>query len=314
MILFIADLHIKLGQKNVPVEWAKTRYTLLFDRLKHIMNKENVTTIIHGGDIFDRAPSVEELSIFFQMLETLQDANNILYAGNHEATGKHSTFLSHLKKAVLPFNGKIIDTFEEIAPEVYILPYNELKKKHWHGSTGATLFTHVRGAVPPHVTPEIDLELFSGWNRVYAGDLHAHSNSQGNITYPGSPLTTSFHRSKQTGENGILLIEKGNYTHVDLSDLPQLIRKTVEDPNDMVPTEYDHTIYELVGNMEDLSKISNTELLDKKITRKEHEATLSLTGSIEEELVEYLLEVADVGDIESVLKEYHDSIAAATVG
>ena len=34
--------------------------------------------------------------------------------------------------------------------------------------------------------------------------------------------------------------------------LPQLIRKTVSDPNEMVPTDFDHTIYELEGDVQDL--------------------------------------------------------------
>ena len=29
MILFTADWHIKLGQKNVPIPWACSRYNLL---------------------------------------------------------------------------------------------------------------------------------------------------------------------------------------------------------------------------------------------------------------------------------------------
>ena len=33
MILFTADWHIKLGQKNVPMAWACTRYKLFFEAL-----------------------------------------------------------------------------------------------------------------------------------------------------------------------------------------------------------------------------------------------------------------------------------------
>ena len=31
MILFTADWHIKLGQKNVPMAWACARYDLFFE-------------------------------------------------------------------------------------------------------------------------------------------------------------------------------------------------------------------------------------------------------------------------------------------
>ena len=58
------------------------------------------------------------------------------------------------------------------------------------------LFTHVRGEIPPHVVPEVDLERFDKFKTVFAGDLHAHENTQRNIVYPGSPMTTSFHRNE----------------------------------------------------------------------------------------------------------------------
>ena len=72
------------------------------------------------------------------------------------------------------------------------------------------LFTHVRGEIPPHVKPEVDLDLFNDFPVVFAGDLHAHSNTQRNIVYPGSPMTTSFHRKEV--ETGYLLINSNTWT------------------------------------------------------------------------------------------------------
>ena len=62
--------------------------------------------------------------------------------------------------------------------------------------TKKPLFTHVRGEIPPHVKPEVDLDRFEDFPVVFAGDLHAHSNTQRNIVYPRSPMTTSFHRTE----------------------------------------------------------------------------------------------------------------------
>jgi hypothetical protein len=36
----------------------------------------------------------------------------------------------------------------------------------------------------------------------------------------------------------------------------------------MVQTEFDHTIYEIEGDVSDLSSIKNSELLDKKVIKK----------------------------------------------
>jgi len=38
-VLFTADIHIKLGQKNVPVEWARNRYKLLWQQLAEQQSK-----------------------------------------------------------------------------------------------------------------------------------------------------------------------------------------------------------------------------------------------------------------------------------
>ena len=47
MILFTADWHIKLGQKNVPIDWAKNRYQIVFEQITELEDKANVHII--GG-------------------------------------------------------------------------------------------------------------------------------------------------------------------------------------------------------------------------------------------------------------------------
>ena len=66
---------------------------------------------------------------------------------------------------------------------------------------------------------------------------------------------------------------------------------------EMIPTEYDHTIYEIEGDLQKLSTIANTELLDKKIVKRNTEVSINLTDkTIEEELATYLQEVLNVTD------------------
>lgn len=309
-ILFVADIHIKLGQKNVPHDWSRNRYKMLWNKLNSI--EKDLT--IFGGDVFDRVPSMEEVEVFFEMLQNIS-GKKIIYPGNHEATSKYGTFLSHFKEPVVPFQAEIVDSYTQYE-DFAILPYTELKKDFWHKLVGNILFTHVRGEIPPHVKPEIDLSLFDNWKIVFAGDLHAHSNSQRNIMYPGSPVTTSFHRSHSKKENGAFIIDtvSEEYEFIDL-ELPQLIRLTVDSPDKMISTDYDHTIYELVGDVVDLKQVENTELLDKKITNKKATATLNLQNmTIEEELMEYLIEVLGVEDPEAIMSEYYDSVKGVEVG
>ena len=63
-ILFTADWHLKLGQKNVPVEWARKRYQTFFNEI-HKLEKEVKLHII-GGDLFDRLPTMDELELYFE--------------------------------------------------------------------------------------------------------------------------------------------------------------------------------------------------------------------------------------------------------
>jgi len=47
-ILFTADWHIKLGQKNVPMPWACSRYDLFFE-VVHELESEVDLHVIGGG-------------------------------------------------------------------------------------------------------------------------------------------------------------------------------------------------------------------------------------------------------------------------
>jgi DNA repair exonuclease SbcCD nuclease subunit len=310
-ILFIADIHIKLGQKNVPKKWAIDRYNMLWAEVAQEARVKCCYSIVFGGDIFDAIPSTEEIGVFFSMLSALCEFDLVMYPGNHEAKGKTTSWLSHFKEAVRPFNCVIIDEWTPaFFPGIDILPYTDLKSKKWHGRKNTMLMTHVRGEIPPHVQPEVDLSLFNGWDIVFAGDLHAHSNSQLNIVYPGSPITTSFHRGVSKGENGCLIIDTDlkEYEYIDLG-MPQLIRLTVEDPALMVETEYHRTIYELVGDLQSLTVTVDKGLLDKKISKRSKEATLSLANkTIEEELYEYLTKVEKIETPQDIMEEVNDSI------
>lgn len=321
MILFTADWHIKLGQKNVPIEWAKNRYYEFFKQV-HEIEKQCDLHII-GGDVFDRVPSLAELELFFDFITEIK-IPTIIYDGNHEATKKNKTFFSHLKLVVNTLNPQVNIIDESVVNysglKFSILPYADLHKK---GSieqfnTAHVLFTHVRGEIPPHVKPEVDLDRFDKFPIVFAGDLHAHNNTQRNIVYPGSPMTTSFHRKEV--KTGYILIDQTK----DFAwswhefELPQLIRKTVQSAEEMVPTSYHHTIYELEGNIQDLSEIKNSDLLDKKVIKRNTEATLIIDKdmTLEQELTEYLAYILELDEptINNILKTFHDYAKTIRMG
>ena len=193
-VLFSADWHIKLGQKNVAREWQKNRYKTLFEKINAI----EADIHILGGDIFDKTPNPEEISLFFDFVQDVKIPTYI-YDGNHEAARRGKTFLVFFAEACKGINElvTIIDGISSIY-NIDFIPYTHLKKFNPDEFTNDILCTHVRGSIPPHVIPEINLDLFSRWRTVLAGDLHSYSNSQLNILYPGSPLSITFHRKPIT--------------------------------------------------------------------------------------------------------------------
>ena len=238
-ILFSADWHIKLGQKNVPVNWARARYDSFFHQI--YLLEDDADLHIIGGDIFDRVPTIEELELYFTFVKGCQ-IETLIYDGNHEATKKNKTFFTALKEVTHSLNDKvtIIDEAYEDERGFSILPYCDLHKK-----------------------------------------------------------------------NSIEMLNKEDWDwYWEKLELPQLIRKTVSNPNDMITGLYDHVIYELEGDLGDLAKVGSSDLLDKKVVKRSSEATLVLDKefSVGEELVEYLTYVLEIAEdkIPEILGLYND--------
>lgn len=293
-ILFTADLHIKLCQKNVPVEWAKNRYKLLIEQLMQQTVAADMFVI--GGDVFDKMPNMEELEIYYDLVSNCS-LPTLIYPGNHESLKKDTTFFTYLKNVTRLLNPlvQVIDDYythyENGKTCFNIIPYNKLKEyeKLQQSFNGDILFTHVRAEILPHVKPEVDLAIFDKWKVVLAGDLHSYDNCQRNILYPGSPVTTSFHHSGV--DTGVILFDTDTLGHEWIKlKLPQLIRKTIKVGDPMVATSPDHTIYEIEGNMAELANMEDSELIDKKVVKRDIDTALILDPSLTlvEEVIEYL--------------------------
>ena len=308
-VLFTADVHIKLGQKNVPVNWAKNRYNMLWSQLQTLQSECDLFVI--GGDVFDKLPNMEELETYFDLVNSCT-IETIIYAGNHEAVKKDTTFLSNLKQVTNRLNPlvTVIDDYCKVENMDFI-PYNKLKEfeKNPFEICGDICFTHVRGEIPPHVKPEMDLTLFDRWKIVLAGDLHSYENCQRNIVYPGSPVTTSFHRNNV--DTGVVILDSNTLEHEWRKlQLPQLIRKTVSVEDPKPATDYDHTIYQVEGDMQELGELEDSDLIDRKVIKRDTDSALILDPemSMAEEVKEYLTYILELPEttIENVLKEFQN--------
>ena len=311
-VLFTADIHIKYGAKNVPVDWAKNRYKMLWEALEK--QQEVCDLFIIGGDTFDKLPNMEELEEYFNLIEHCI-IPTVIIPGNHEALKKNTTFMTNLKKATSRINDlvMIVDDFETLDGIDYI-PYNKLKEYTTGGVDfdGDILVTHVRGEIPPHVKPEVDLSIFDRWKVVLAGDLHSYDNSQRNILYPGSPVTTSFHRGEV--DTGVIILDTDTLEHVWVKlDMPQLIRKTVgiNDPKPQTP--FHHTVYEVEGSLDELAGLEDNTLVSKKVTKRDTDSALILDPemSISDEVREYLTYILQLNEdtINNVMHELQNNLS-----
>lgn len=307
-LLFIADIHIKLGQKYVPIEWAKNRFSMFVEQVREMQDRADI--VVLGGDIFDRLPTnMDELTLYFDLVSVFTKPTYI-YSGNHEALKKTTTFLTSFKKCTswINSNVQIIDDFHTICNgSVDIIPYNKLREPYPESLTGKILCTHVRGEIPPHVKPEVDLSIFDKWQTVLAGDLHSYDNCQRNILYPGSPYTTSFHRS--IVKTGAILLNIDTLEHEWLEfKLPQLLKISSTIDEDRVSDNYNHIIYEVEGSLEELSKLEDDETINKKLTKRSLDSSLilSMEMTLLEELKEYFeyILLLSPESIDSVVKEF----------
>lgn len=311
-LLFTADIHIKLGQKNVPVDWARNRFQLFIEQLGAMQDKADL--VVLGGDVFDRLPTMDEVELYFDLIASIRKPC-IIIPGNHEMLKRDTTFLTYLKKATHRIN-RLVTICDEIDSTLLggcidIIPYNRLKD--WaenyqdYDFQGKICISHFRAEIPPHVKPEVPLELFDRWDLVLAGDLHSYENSQRNILYPGSPYTTSFHRNRV--DTGAILLDVDTLEHEWLKfNLPQLIRKTVGVDDPKPQTDFDHTVYQVEGDMQELGALEDSALIDKKVLKRESDVALVLDPemSLSEEVREYLLYVLQLPEdtAANVIKEF----------
>lgn len=315
-ILVSADYHIKLKTKNIPDEWARNRFHSLFKKLSEIESEADMHIV--AGDFFDKVPSLEELELYYEFVAT-RTISTYIIPGNHEALKKDTSFMSYLKSITARINNKVqvVDDYMTLMlPDNIIdfIPYNKLKDYEKHHKTAIwtspILVTHVRGEIPPHVKPEVNLEIFDRWKVVLAGDLHSYDNCQRNILYPGSPVTTSFHRNPV--DTGVILFDTDTFDHSFIKlELPQLLRKTVKAGEPMEPDPYHHVIYEVEGDMTELAAVADSDLLDKKVVKRSVDTTLILSPemSIEEEITDYLTFILELPEdtIAKALKVFHDN-------
>jgi len=311
-ILCSADWHIILHKKKVPYEWQVSRFKEMFRKL--IALEQSCDVHIIAGDIFDKKPEPDEICLFLSYINSVTIPTYII-PGNHEATRKGESFFEYFTQentiknenvTVFTKNGRA--SVGKTSFQFY--PYGEMQIDNLPKYVeGDILVTHIRGEVPPHITPEYDFSRLSPWGLCLLGDLHFnHRYGDTNCYYPGSPLNTTFDRD-ETREYGVDIydiVDSYNYTRKFHNlDLPKLVRRKIAVGEEMHSDTRNHVMYEVTGSLDELARIENSALLDKKMVEKPAEdSTLDLKGKSTYEELEIYLNHLKVTDVERVLNEY----------
>ena len=311
-ILCSADWHIILHKKKVPYDWQVNRFREMFRKL--IALEQSCDVHIIAGDIFDKKPEPDEICLFLSYINSVTIPTYII-PGNHEATRKGESFFEYFTQenaiknenvTVFTRNGRASVGEANFA----FFPYGEMQNDNLPTYVeGDILVTHIRGEVPPHISPEYDFSRLSPWGLCLLGDLHFnHRYGDTNCNYPGSPLNTTFDRD-DTREYGVDIYDyNSDRTYVKRFhnlNLPKLVRRTIIAGDPMPTDAKNHVIYEVKGSLDELAKIENTELLDKKMVEKPaDDSTLDLKGKTIYEELEIYLNHIKVADVETVMNEY----------
>lgn len=276
-VLFSADEHLVLRRKGVPKEWEINRFIEYHNKIMKVIEENSIDVLIHGGDFFDREPNWEEVVLAFYGHFNKLTIPTYVIDGNHEAKRKGTTFLTDLKKLCHNPLVTFVDTYATFQG-IDFIPYCKLKEFAASpiDNKSNILVTHVRGAIEPHVHPEVDLDLFSKWDLVLAGDLHDRSNSQNNIMYPGSPMTTHAYRDSSI-KKGVLIVDTETLEckFIDLG-LPKILRKTVTNPSQAVQNGIDHIDYEIVLP----SVVTTLEVDETQVTQRESVKRIDALASV----------------------------------
>ena len=241
-ILCSADWHIILHKKKVPYDWQTNRFKQMFRKL--IALEQSCDVHIIAGDIFDKKPEPDEICLFLSYINSVTIPTYII-PGNHEATRKGESFFEYFTQEnaiknenvhVFTRNGRA--TVGNTSFQFF--PYGEMQIGNLPDYVeDDILVTHIRGEVPPHITPEYDFSLLRSWGLCLLGDLHFnHRYGDTNCYYPGSPLNTTFDRDdkREYGVDIYDVVDSRNYTRefYDLK-LPKLLRKTISVGEEMIP-------------------------------------------------------------------------------
>ena len=219
------DIHINLRDVDTKL-WEVGRVLQLFTTLAN----DSSNIVILSGDIFDKAnATLEEIGLFYEGLELLQDKRVYIIEGNHEELSEYETTFKFLPsgKYTLVQSDYLVHPTSYIwlvgHPHIHPLvkdnfPIMKDKKN--------ILISHYRSDIG-FAKEEISNEIISDkFTNTILSDIHYRLYPAENIRYTSSPYGIHFSPKKEYGYTQIYFSKNGFEIKDITLDLPSKIKVT----------------------------------------------------------------------------------------
>jgi DNA repair exonuclease SbcCD nuclease subunit len=249
-IAIITDTHYgcRKGSKVFHDYFEKFYFEIFFPTLE----EENISTILHLGDVFDVRKSVDFQSLEWAkrvVLEPMKKYHVHMIAGNHDAYYKNTNKLNSISLLLEKYsNIKTYINSEVInidGREILLVPWIcEANKKHTFdlikNSKCDVIAGHleVKGflAHKGHIKEEgLEPEIFNKYKKVFSGHFHTRSNN-GKIFYLGNPYEMFWNDVDDV--RGFTIFDTDNLEHYFVNNPFSLFKTIVYDETDCIDFDF----------------------------------------------------------------------------
>lgn len=223
--IVLGDTH--LGVHNDSEIWHKVVKDL-FKEICDFCVKNNIKTIIHGGDWFHNRKhiNVKTIDTGIEIVELLKDLQLIIITGNHDTYFKNSIQPTSLEIFKEHKHVKIIDEptkFDDILLVPWMGDPNGIKAKYCFGHFEISGFHMNDNYV---CKKGHNSNQFSQFKQTISSHFHTPSR-QGNIIYLGAPYQQTFHDAG--GKRGYYTWEDGDLQFIEFNKYPKFCKVNTND-------------------------------------------------------------------------------------
>lgn len=280
-ILHFADLHIGSRFDRLPndlKEELETKLRNAFGEIIDYANKNNITTILMSGDIFDKnAVLIKDKKFFYNLISLNSHIDFYYIRGNHDSSSKYNENYSNLHT----FNGVESFTKDDVRIIGYELQDDNSSLYNYPSFTNDKFnIMMLHGDIfNSNDRNYINLKKLDDKNISYFALGHIHKRSEGYVlsskyVYPGSVLGRGF---DETGKKGFVELDTTLNTTTFI-ELPSYEFENIEiNVSNQNEAELKNKIRSSLGetNLNKISEIKLSGKSDFEIDVDELEATFN---------------------------------------